>query len=105
MTISPLSVNAAARAYQIAQQTPALRDGAAPAPSGPSFAELVERTAASTVETVHAGNHAAVAGLRGDMPIQQVVEATMAMESALKVTVAVRDKVVEAYQEILRMAV
>ena len=44
-------------------------------------------------------------GLQGQMPMQKVVEATMAMESALKVTVALRDRVVEAYQEVMRMSV
>ncbi|MFG6083394.1 flagellar hook-basal body complex protein FliE [Paracoccus litorisediminis] len=99
----------AAGAYRSAAQVPVLpgsgglADGVPPA--GPSFLEMVEQTAKNTIETVRAGDRAAVAGLRGEMPVQQVVEATMAMETALNVTVSVRDKMVEAYQEILRMAV
>lgn len=105
-SLSPLG---ASRAYQSAKKL----ETAANAPRietmeavpRPSFTELLESTARESVQTIRAGEAAAVAGLQGTMPVQQVVEATMAMESALKVTVALRDRVVEAYQEILRMSV
>ena len=47
----------------------------------------------------------AQAGLRGEADTQQVVEAMLAMESTVKVAVSVRDRFVEAYQEILRMPI
>lgn len=98
------AAGAVARAYQLGQSLPSVgtTDRAA---SGPSFAEMLENTARSTVDTIRQGDRAAIAGLRGEMPTQQVVEAVMAMESALKTSVAVRDKVVEATQEVLRMSV
>ena len=37
--------------------------------------------------------------------MQQVVEAVMAAESTLKTAIAIRDKVVNAYQEISRMTI
>ena len=90
------------RAYQAAKAIPA---APAASPQSASFSEMLARTASQTVETVRQGDRAAVAGLTGALPVQQVVEATMAMESAVQVTVAVRDRMVEAYQEILRMSV
>ena len=39
------------------------------------------------------------------MGTQQVVEATLALESTVKTVVAMRDKFVEAYQEVLRMPI
>ena len=93
------------RAYQAAKAIPAAPAAEPAAPAGASFTDVLARTAAETVETVRQGDRAAVAGLSGALPVQQVVEATMAMESAVQVTVAVRDRMVEAYQEILRMAV
>jgi flagellar hook-basal body complex protein FliE len=90
------------RAYQAAKAIPA---GPAVAAGGMSFSDVMARTAAETVETVRQGDRAALAGLTGALPVQQVVEATMAMESAVQVTVAIRDRMVEAYQEILRMSV
>lgn len=93
------------RAYQAAKAIPVAPTAPVAAPQGPTFSEVLARTAADTVETVRQGDRAALAGLTGALPVQQVVEATMAMESAVQVTVAVRDRVVEAYQEILRMSV
>ncbi|HEY6918948.1 MAG TPA: flagellar hook-basal body complex protein FliE [Tabrizicola sp.] len=90
------------RAYQAAKAVPATPGTA---PQAPSFSQMLARTAAQTVETVRQGDRAAVAGLSGALPVQQVVEATMAMDSAVQVTVAIRDRMVEAYQEILRMSV
>ncbi len=90
------------RAYQAAKAIPA---GPTAEPERPSFTEVLARTAAETVETVRQGDRAAMAGLTGALPVQQVVEATLAMESAVQVTVAIRDRMVEAYQEILRMSV
>jgi len=55
------------------------------------------------VSTVREGDATAAAGLTGEAGLQQVVEATMAMESTVKMSVAVRDKLVEAYQEVMRM--
>lgn len=101
----PILTGGVQRAYQAAKAIPAAPAAAPAAPEGASFSDVMARTAAETVETVRQGDRAAVAGLTGALPVQQVVEATMAMESAVQVTVAVRDRMVEAYQEILRMAV
>jgi flagellar hook-basal body complex protein FliE len=108
MVDTPLSGLGAARAYQSAKKL----DVAPTAPvemltpsERPSFVQLLETTAREQVATIRAGEAAAVAGLKGQMPMQQVVEATMAMETALQVTISLRDRVVEAYQEVLRMSV
>ena len=100
--LSPLG---AAKAYQKARKLEVAPVERQPQVERPSFAQVLESTAKQSVETIRAGEAAGVAGLQGQMPMQQVVEATLAMESALKVTVALRDKVVEAYQEVMRMSV
>ena len=51
------------------------------------------------------GEAKVTAGLTGRADPQAVVEALAATELAVQTAVAVRDKVVEAYQEILRMPV
>lgn len=73
--------------------------------TGTDFADFVQNAAKQTVETVRVGDQSAAAGLTGQANIQQVVEATMAMESTVKVSVALRDKLVEAYQEVMRMPI
>jgi flagellar hook-basal body complex protein FliE len=99
------SLPGASRAYQSAQKIPTAILPSEESRPKTSFAEMVENTALDAVETIREGDRAAVAGLKGELSTQEVVEATMAMQSTLQVTVAVRDKVIEAYQEIMRMAV
>lgn len=70
-----------------------------------TFENLVHQAAKNAVDTIRDGDTIARAGLEGKVGVQEVVEATLAMESTLKVSVAVRDKLVEAYHEILKMPI
>ncbi len=70
-----------------------------------SFGDMLRNAAAQSAESVRTGDEVATQGLAGKAGIQQVVEATMNMESTVRVSVAVRDKLVEAYQEIMRMPI
>ncbi len=92
-------------AYRIGQSIEAEPSPVTAKPQGPSFADMLEQAAEDTVDTIRAGEDAAIAGLKGEVSTQDVIEATMAMENAIQTSIAVRDKVVEAYQEILRMSV
>ncbi|MGC1504536.1 MAG: flagellar hook-basal body complex protein FliE [Sulfitobacter sp.] len=74
-------------------------------PAAADFSTMMSRAAAQAVETVRTGDQMAIAGLNGQAGLQQVVEATMAMESTVQVSVALRDKLVEAYQDIMRMPI
>ena len=70
-----------------------------------NFGEMVRDASVDALDTVRKAEQTAAAGLRGDMSTQAVVEATMDMETSLRVAVSVRDKVVQAYQEIMRMPI
>ena len=48
---------------------------------------------------------AALGGLQGKSSVQEVVQAVMSAEQSLQAALAIRDKVVAAYQEISRMAI
>ncbi len=72
---------------------------------GPSFADMVRNAAQDAVTTIREGDMEAQRGLNGEIGRQQVVEATLALESTVKTVVAMRDKFVEAYQEVLRMPI
>lgn len=74
-------------------------------PATSDFSTMVLDAAAQAVEAVRTGDQMAIAGLNGQAGLQQVVEATMAMESTVQVSVALRDKLVEAYQDIMRMPI
>lgn len=79
---------------------------ARPEPTEPRNAGAAFAAAgADFLETMRSGEETVKAGLAGRADPQAVVEALAATEMAVQTAVAVRDKVVEAYQEILRMPV
>ena len=67
------------------------------------FTETVVDAAKDVVETLAKGEETSKAMMAGKADAHSVVEALAATEMALEMAVTVRDKVVEAYQEILRM--
>lgn len=69
------------------------------------FGDIMVQVAANATQTLRAGESAAIAGMQGKASVQQVVEAVMSAEQALQTAIAIRDKVVAAYQEISRMAI
>lgn len=79
--------------------------GALVEPGGPSFADALEAAARDMMATIEAGERSAQAAIQGRADVQTVVEALAATEMALQTAVTLRDRVVEAYQEILRMPV
>lgn len=68
---------------------------------GPSFAQVAN----SFLNTLQTGENTAIEGMTGKADAHSVVKALAQTELAIETAVTVRDKVVEAYQEILRMPV
>ena len=69
------------------------------------FGSVLASLARDTMSTMKGGEVAAISGIQGKASTQKVVEAIMSAEQALQVAISVRDKVVQAYQEIGRMAI
>ena len=73
--------------------------------AGSSFAEMVREAATDVARTMREADAVARSGLADGGTTQEVVQATIALESTVKVAVAMRDKLVAAYQEIMRMPI
>ncbi|APZ50404.1 flagellar hook-basal body complex protein FliE [Salipiger abyssi] len=103
---SLLSINAASGAYR-ASRDMAAEPGAvaAPAADKPSFSDMLAEAGRDAVQTVRHAEAVAQTGLQGQADTQAVVEATLELDSTVRTAVSVRDKLVEAYQEIIRMPV
>ena len=86
----------AARGYDAA------RSIAKPEPAEPGPAA---RAAADFAQTLARGEETAKATMTGGADAHALVQALSQTELAVETAVAVRDRVVEAYQEILRMPV
>lgn len=80
---------------------------AAPTPEAdaPSFGAMIREAGAEAARDARAAEATMAGGLRGEVGTQAVVEATMELETTLRVAVSVRDKVVAAYQDIMRMQI
>ena len=80
---------------------------AKPSPMEPAVQEpgFLQKHATQFVEELQKNEEVVAAGLTGKADTHAVVSAMAATELAVETAVTVRDKVVEAYQEILRMPV
>ena len=74
-------------------------------PAAEGVGGSLQKFATDFAETLREGEATAKAGLVGKADAHSVVEALASTELAVETAVTVRNKVVEAYQEILRMPV
>lgn len=96
--ISPVQ---ASQAYASARNAIAPLGTATPPAAGPDFAAMARDFTA----VMDKADTAAIGAMNGTAPTHQLVQSLAEAELALETVVAIRDKVVEAYQEILRMPV
>lgn len=99
MALSTIAPGQATAAYR-AVQTPA-----AGAPEAGSFGATMQRAVEGAVEIGRTADAAATQALLGQGSISDVVLAISRAELALQTTVAVRDRVVAAYQDVMRMPI
>jgi flagellar hook-basal body complex protein FliE len=92
-----------ANVARIAADAP--RADATQAAAKPDFANLVQNAVSQTAAALNAGEAAAAQVAAGDANLVDVVTAVSAAEASLETALAVRNKVIEAYQEIMRMPI
>jgi len=98
MAINPTSViNAYASANRIASGA---AQGAA---GGESFATLLQNAGTSFVDTLKKSESASLQAVTGKADLAAVTEAVTNAQMALQTVVAVRDRIISAYQDILKM--
>jgi flagellar hook-basal body complex protein FliE len=101
--VSPLD---AAKAYAAVQKIAAdPAPDAAPEAKGPSFAEMVSNVIGDAVKTSHQAEAAMTNHAKGKAELLDVVTAVSSAETSLQTVMAVRDQVIAAYQEILRLQI
>jgi flagellar hook-basal body complex protein FliE len=95
------AVNAYANAGKIVGQ-PGLD---APTGDGKSFGDLLTKATNSVVDTVAQGEKASMQAVTGKADLASVTAAVNNAEMAVQTVVAIRDRVVQAYQDIMRMPI
>lgn len=74
------------------------------APDG-AFGDMLKNVVTDLSQVQKASEQAAVSGINQQMDLTDVVAAVSNAEMVLDTVVAVRDKVIQAYQEIVRMPI
>lgn len=102
-----MSALAAAKAYAAAQKGLGVEGGsetAAPA-AGPGFGDILKAAMGDAVQASRQAETQIAAQVQGKAELIDVVTAISAAEASLETVMAVRDQVISAYQEILRMPI
>lgn len=73
--------------------------------AGSTFADMLKNVAGDAVAAGHAAEASSVAAAAGQGDLSRVVTAVAEAEMTLQTVVAVRERVIEAYKEILRMPI
>jgi flagellar hook-basal body complex protein FliE len=98
---------AAAAAYRAAAQVaaPATASIAPANLPGGNFSDFLSGAIKDSISTIRQGETAATAQVQGKANLVDVVQSVNAAELTLNTVVAVRDKVVQAYQSIMNMPI
>lgn len=102
----PAALPAALQAYRhVDSGAQGLAGTGGTAGAGASFSSAMSRALGGVVETSRGAEQGAMQAIAGGGDITEVVTAVAKAELALQTTVAVRDRVVQAYQDIMRMPI
>jgi flagellar hook-basal body complex protein FliE len=107
MAVSPVSATAAYQAAQriaaASEQISSAAPGSGTAPA--SFDKVLADALHNAVGTMRTGEAASAQGATGQGDLVGVVNAVTAAELTLETVVAIRDRVIAAYQDIMKMPI
>lgn len=73
--------------------------------AGPGFLEALKGTAMDSIQAVNQSETMASSAMHGQASLQEVVQATVKAEVAVETAISIRNKMIESYQEIMRMPI
>jgi flagellar hook-basal body complex protein FliE len=71
----------------------------------PSFGDVLKTSILDSIQTMKTGEKMSARAVTGEASLPEVVQAVNAAELTLSTVVAVRDRLIGAYQEIMRMPI
>lgn len=80
-------------------------DATAPSSGGADFGSVLSQSLGNAIDTGKQAETQAISAINGGGDLTQVVTAVSRAELALQTTVAVRDRVLQAYQDIIKMPI
>ena len=95
----------AAQAYSAIQGGGVPSAGVSAPTAAPGFGELLQNVMSQTTDATKAAESQMAQQVRGQGSLIDVVTAVSSAEAQLETVIAVRDQVIAAYQEIMRMPI
>ena len=105
MAIDKMNPAAAAGAYSNIQKVGQGAGVSGDDVNGPRFGDLIRKAAVDSIETMRSGEKMSAQAVIGKANLTDVVEAVSNAELTLQTVVALRDRMLGAYQEIMRMPI
>jgi flagellar hook-basal body complex protein FliE len=105
MTVPAAAAGAYANIARLAEPAAGLGKAAEGSAAGQSFGALLKDALSSVAETGHKSDAQTQAMIAGKADMVDVVTAVSETEVAVQAMVSVRDKVIEAYQNIMQMPI
>ena len=105
MPTPAIAANAYAALAQLRDHTASLGRDAAPADAGMNFGAMLKDAMANVSAVAQKSDGQAAAVANGKANMIDVVTAVAESETAIQTLVSVRDKVIAAYEEILKMPI
>ncbi len=99
------SLNPAAAASMYAQTSKVGQGAGVAAADGGGFGQMMKQATLDAIDTVQAGEKATADAVLGKANLTDVVEAMTQAELTLQTVTAVRDRMLNAYQEMMRMPI
>lgn len=103
--MSDLAVSAAKAYLQTAQTLAGQQPGGAEALSGPGFGDILNNAVGSITKAGQSAETAITNASLGRADLVDVVTAVAAAQATMETVIAVRDEVIKAYQDIMRMPI
>lgn len=72
---------------------------------GKDFASFMKDAAVDSIKNLKAGETMSMKGITGEADLNDVVSAINSAESTLQLVTTLREKMIQAYQEIMRMPI
>jgi flagellar hook-basal body complex protein FliE len=99
-----LNVGEVLNAYRNTQKALDPGDDSTPV-SGPSFGDVLKNVVKDSADSLRNAEKVSLAAVQGKAGVNEVITAVSSAEMALQTVVAIRDRVITAYQELMRTAV
>jgi flagellar hook-basal body complex protein FliE len=81
------------------------KPGVAADDNGNSFGDFILKATQNSIDTMHEGEKMSAAAVTGNADLTDVVQAVGNAELTLQTVVAIRDRMLGAYQDIMRMPI